>query len=183
MNKKIKIYLIAGKAQSGKDTVAKYIKKICNEYNLKHINLQYSFYFKNYAKNIISWDGKEETKPREFLQFLGTDLIRKEIDELFFVNRMIEDIKVYSYFFDIITVSDVRFKIEIDLLKKIFKNTYSIQIVRPNMNVFLTEKQKKHRTEIDLVNYKKYDYIITNDKTLIDLEKKVRKTITKDLIK
>ena len=36
----------------------------------------------------------------EFAQELGTDVIRKYIDEDFFINRIIDDIKVYSYYFD-----------------------------------------------------------------------------------
>ena len=35
----------------------------------------------------------EETKPRTLLQQLGTDIIRNNIDNYFFIKRIIEDIK------------------------------------------------------------------------------------------
>lgn len=53
-------------------------------------------YIKEYAKRISDWDGNDETKPRTLLQVLGTDIIRNTIDDKFFINRTIEDIKVYS---------------------------------------------------------------------------------------
>lgn len=105
------IFIISGKAHSGKDTIAKYIKSIENN----TIILSYGSYIKEYAKKISDWDGNEYTKPRELLQELGTNIIRKNINKSFFVNRMIDDIKIYSNFFDVIVISDARFKNESSL--------------------------------------------------------------------
>lgn len=172
-----KIFLISGKAQAGKDTTAGFIKKNLELKGLKVINLQYSSYIKEYAKKISGWDGREETKPRELLQILGTDIIRKELGSDFFVKKLVEDIKVYSYFFDIITISDVRLKIEIDIPRNKFNNIYAIRIVRPNFDNGLSEEQKKHQTEIDLDDYDKFDYVLINDGTISDLDKKVSKML------
>lgn len=172
----MKVYMICGKARHGKDTIASMIKKIYEEKNMKIINLQYTSYIKEYAKNIVSWDGNEETKPRTLLQELGTT-IRNEINPLFFVNRMIEDIKVYSYYFDAVTVSDVRIKREIDIPKDNLDNVVAIKIVRPNFDNGLSETEKKHLTEVDLDNYDNFDYEIINDGSLEDLEKEVRKMV------
>ncbi|MDD4718728.1 MAG: alanine--tRNA ligase [Bacilli bacterium] len=182
-NTQPKIYIISGKARNGKDTVANIIKTISEENKLKHLNLQYSTYLKQYAQKISDWDGNDETKPRDLLQYLGTDLIRKEIDFLFFVNRMCEDIKVYSKFFDVITISDTRYKVEIDIPKEKFENVFSISVVRPNLESTLTNSQKQHLSEIDLDDYDKYDHVIINDSDLKELENKVRKIIEKDLKK
>ena len=173
----MKIYMIAGKARQGKDTVASMIEKIYKEKNKKIVNLQYSLYIKEYAKVITGWDGREETKPRALLQELGTDIIRKKIDSLFFVKRIIGDIKVYSYYFDVITVSDVRTKVELDYPKQNFDDVIAIKVERPNYDNGLTEEEKKHFTEIDLDDYDKFDYTIVNDGTLEDLEVKVRKMV------
>ncbi len=173
----MKIYIIAGKARYGKDTVAGMLKKIYAERNTKVINLQYSSYTKEYAKKITGWDGSEETKPRSLLQELGTDIIRNKIDSLFFVNRIIGDIKVYSYYFDVITISDARAKVEIDYPKQNFEEVIAVKIDRPNYDNGLTEEEKKHFTEIDLDDYDKFDYTIVNDGTLEDLEVKVRKMV------
>ena len=176
-NRKPLIYLISGKARHGKDTTADMIKNYYEESNKKVITLQYSSYIKEYAKKISNWDGREETKPRELLQQLGTEVIRRNIDSLFFVDAIIKDIKVYSYFFDVIIVSDIRTPEEIDYPKNTFENSYSINVRRTNFEDGLTEEQRKHYTEIALDNYDKFDYIIMNDGSMEDLKNKVEKIL------
>ena len=176
-NRKPLIYLISGKARHGKDTTADMIKNYYEKDNKKVITLQYSSYIKEYAKKISNWDGREETKPRELLQQLGTEVIRRNIDSLFFVDAIIKDIKVYSYFFDVIIVSDIRTPEEIDYPKNTFENSYSINVRRTNFEDGLTEEQRKHYTEIALDNYDKFDYIIMNDGSMEDLKNKVEKIL------
>lgn len=171
--KKPFIFIISGKARHGKDTVAKMIRDAYERIGLNTINLQYSTPIKEYAKKISNWDGSEETKPRELLQTLGTELIRQKIDFLFFVKRMISDIKVYSYFFDIITISDARAKVELDIPKQELKNVIVINVTRPSLESELTASEQKHYTETDLDDYNNFDYKIVNDGTLEDLEEKV----------
>lgn len=173
-NKNPKIIIISGKARAGKDTTASFLKEIYNE---KMISLQYGSYIKEYVKKISNWDGNEETKPRELLQQLGTNIIRKEIDEKFFIKKMIDDIKVYSYFFDIIVISDARFKIEIDDIRDNFSNVISINIERPNFDNGLTEEQKNHPSEIDLDDYNKFDYKLINDGNLENLKEKIERLV------
>ena len=172
-NKNPKIIILSGKARAGKDTTMNFLNEIYNNI----IQLQYGSYIKEYAKKISNWDGSEETKPRELLQQLGTNIIRENIDNKFFVKKMIDDIKVYSYFFDIIVISDARFKIEIDDIKNTFNNVIAVRIERPNFDNGLTLEQKKHPSEIDLDDYNKFDYKLINDGTLEDLKKKVEKLV------
>ena len=167
----MKIFVIAGKARHGKDTVAGYIKDYYA--NKKVINLAYGSYIKEYAKKISDWDGSDETKPRELLQELGTEIIRQKIDKDFFVKRICEDILVYSYYFDIITISDARFPDEIEWPKSKFKNVISIKVVRDGYDTVLSKKEQKHLTEVALDEYNNYDYVIHNDGTLDDLKNKV----------
>lgn len=179
MEKRLKrIIILSGKARSGKDTTAGIINEIYTNKGLKCLNLQYSSYIKEYAKTITNWDGLEETKPRSLLQQLGTDVIRKQIDELFFVKRIIGDIKVYSYYYDIITISDCRAKVEIDIPKTEFDNIFAIRITRPNFDNGLTEEQKKHFTETDLDDYARFDYELINDGTIDDLKNKVNNLLS-----
>ncbi|MBP3461010.1 MAG: hypothetical protein J6K21_01175 [Bacilli bacterium] len=172
-----KIFIISGKARHGKNTVSDIIKEYYESKNMKTINDSYAYYIKDYARRISNWDGSEETKPRELLQQLGTNLIREKIDKLFFINRMIEDLKVFSYFYDIITISDGRFEEELDIIKNKFDNVILIKVDRPNFDNGLTEEQKKHPTETSLDNYKKFDYIIENDSTIEKLKEKVEQVL------
>ncbi len=173
----MKIYVISGKARHGKDTIALDLKEIYEAKGLKVINLAYGSYIKEYAKKISNWDGLEETKPRELLQELGTEVIRKKIDKDFFVRRICEDIKVYSYYFDIITISDARFPNELEWPNKMFDNVINIRVIRNGYDSILSEKEQKHLTEVALDEYNNYDYVIYNDGTLEDLKKKVSEVV------
>ena len=169
------IYIIAGKARHGKDTCASIIDEITEK---KCVNLSLAYTLKDYAKRISNWDGSDETKPRELLQVLGTDIIRKNIDPMFFINRTIEDIKVFGYFYDVVTISDARFKNEIDGFRKNFSKVFVIHVNRPNFDNGLTEEQKNHPTEVDLDDYNNYDYVVENDSTIEALKEKIEKIVS-----
>ncbi len=177
ISKNPKIYILAGKARAGKDTCANYIKEFCEVNNKKFLCLQYSGYLKDYAKKITNWDGKDETKPRQLLIDLGSDLVRGKIDRYMLVNRMIEDLQVMSYFFDVIVISDARLVEELDIPRQRLTNVKAIEIIRPNFENNLTTEQKKSLTEVGLDNYNNYDYKIINDGNLDDLKMKVIKML------
>jgi hypothetical protein len=167
----MKIILIGGKANSGKDSTAEYIDNYYRDKGLDVVNIQIAYYIKMYAKQIAMWDGDNETKPRQLLQDLGTELIRKQIDEYFFIKRILQDIDVYSRYFDVITISDGRMPEEFEEIKKAYPETISLHIIRPGYVSHLTKNQKAHVTEA-LVDTIEYDYDIVNDGTLDDLQKK-----------
>jgi len=168
-----KIFILSGKAQSGKNETAEIIKEIYESQNKKTVVIAYAKYLKDYAKEITNWDGREETKPRELLQQLGVELIKNQIDKNMLINRIKEDIKVYKYFFDVIIISDARFESEIEEIKNENKNVVVIKIEGKENN--LTEQQRSHMTETALDNYNKYDYVIENKTT----KQKLKKQITK----
>ncbi|MBQ2946761.1 MAG: hypothetical protein IJE04_02805 [Bacilli bacterium] len=168
-----KIFIISGKARSGKNEISKIIEKSYS--NKKCITISFGYYIKDYVKRISDWDGSEETKPRDLLQHLGIELVRNKINKRLFIDRILQDIEIFSYFYDIIVVSDVRLLDEITILKKIYPNSTSIRVVRNNYQNNLTEEQKNHLTEIDLDNYNDFDYIIENDDKL---EEKVIKILS-----
>ena len=161
--KDIKLFILSGKAGSGKDTVYSIIKKYYK--NKKVINISFGYYIKDYVKRISSWDGNEKTKPRELLQSFGIDLVKKKIDSKLFIRRILEDIIVFSHFYDIIVVTDVRLLDEIEVLKEKYPKSISIRINRDFDNG-LSDSEKNHITEIALDNYDKFDYVIENDKKL-----------------
>ena len=171
----MKIYVICGKARHGKDTTALAIKSAYSD--KKVINLSYGSYIKEFAKNISDWDGREETKPRVLLQHLGTEVIRNNIDKDFFIKRLCNDIKVYSYYFDVVTISDARFPDEINTPKKLFEDVITIKVVRDNFETNLTSEEQKHSTETALDDFNDYDYVIENNGSIEELEEKVKRIV------
>lgn len=180
LNSEPTIFLISGKARHGKTTIGKYIKEYYENKNIKVTNTLIALYLKIYAEKFFGWDGKEETKPRELLQQLGTDIIRKKLNkEEFFVDRTIEDIDILKHFFNIIIIDDVRFPIEIEKIKSNFKNVVTIKITRKEFESDLSQKQLQHSSETALDNYDNYDYNIENNGSLDELQNKITEILEK----
>ena len=173
----IKVYLICGKARSGKDTIGDMLKSKLEERNHKVCNIQIMRTLKGYLKDYFNWDGTEENKPRTLLQTMGTELIREKLNmPNFHLDRLTEDIKVLSNYFDIFIVDDIRLINEIEEIKKRFSNVTSIGVEKENYISPLTETQEKHITEHDLDNYNDYDYKIIN-RTREELDEEINKII------
>ena len=98
--------------------------------------------------------------------------------ETLFINRMVDDIEIFSCFYDAIIISDVRLKIEIDELRKHYPSLVAVNIFRPNFDNGLTPEQKMHRTEIDLDDYDNFDEKIINT-TLDGLKESARNLYTR----
>ena len=152
------IYLICGKAGSGKNEVASYLAdKLGNA-----VVTGFSKYIKVFALELTDWDGSDGHKPREFLQEMGDNL--RAIDPDFLTKRMKEDIEVYkTQGIENVIISDVRLLREIEYFKN--NKKYHVVTVRVNSLVskrVLTEAQRIHHTETELDKYKDYDYVIDN---------------------
>ena len=167
----MKIIFLGGKANSGKDSSAEFIDEYYRSRGLDVVNIQISYYIKMYAKEIAKWDGDNETKPRQLLQDLGTELIRKQIDENFFIKRILQDIDVYSRYFDIITISDGRLPEEFAAVKLAYPETVTVHVTRPGYSSKLSKDQKAHVTE-SLVDEIEYDLYLVNDGTLEEFQTK-----------
>lgn len=165
-NKDPLIICVCGKAGSGKSSVAKYIFNKYKENKLDVIMSPYTKYLKKYISEITGWNMEDQDKPRELLQKISSDLIKNKLgNKDFFINRQIEDIDIYSYFFDIIIIPDVRFPEEIEILKDKYNNLISIGVIRNDYDNGLSENQKNDITETSLDAYENYDYVLNNDGT------------------
>jgi len=173
----MKIIMIAGKARSGKSTLTSFLIKALEEKNKKPCEVQVGQYIKYYAMKYFGWDGEEETKPRDLLIHLGTDIIRNKIDPNFHINRLVQDIEVLSYFYDTFIVSDVRFPVEIEKVKEKYNDVITVKIERDSEE--LTDSQKANITETALDDFNDYDIVIDNNGTLEDLKNKVPEIIQK----
>ena len=157
----MRIFLIAGRAGSGKNEVAKLIKEYYI-YKLEECAItSYSKYIKNFALELTNWDGTESNKPRDFMQRLGDDM--RKNDPNFLVSNMIKDITIYQKYVENVVISDVRMPNEIEEIKNSFDNVYSFYIVNQFGSSKLTIEQQSHITEVALEDYPDFDYIIAND--------------------
>ena len=105
------------------------------------------------------------------LQEIGTDLVRKNFDDDFWVKSAKSKIeRGTNYVF-----TDTRFPNEINLFKKQFDNTIVIDVIRPPLpfwynDIQLAIENNIHPSEYSLVNSKHLiEYTIINDKDISEL--------------
>ena len=156
----MKIYLVCGKAKSGKNTVSSIMKEYLEKNGEKVCEIQITRTIKGYIKDYFGWDGREETKPRKLLQDLGNKIRNKDIN--FHINRLFEDIEVLEDMFDVFIINDIRFPMEIEKIKDKFKNVEAIGVEMENYVSPLKEDEQKDITEHALDDYDNYDYKIIN---------------------
>ena len=153
----MKVYLIAGKARSGKTKAAYLLKEILESKKHKVVITEYSKYIKLFAKDLLGWDMVSEPKPRKFLQDMGS-YVRKLKKDIYFVERMQEDLHIYEHFVNDVIISDVRMPKELDELKDF--ETIKIKVENSLPNYDLTADESKHETEHALDTYQGFDYVI-----------------------
>ena len=175
-----KIYLITGLARHGKDSIASLLTKFYEENNKKVIYSRAGKYIRYYVMEMTDWDGSEETKPRELLNQIGTDIIRNKLNKSeMLLQRQNDDLEIYSYFYDAIIVPDIRFPREIEAIKEKFNNVITINVLRLNFDSDLTLTEKNHIIENSLQDYDDYDYKIINT-TLEKLASDVKEIYLKE---
>lgn len=114
--------------------------------------------------------------PRKMLQFVGTDLLRNNLNTI--MPGLGNDIFIHHfklwYESEIkknpnlcVVVSDVRFQNEIDFIQKI--GGFVIKINRPSVMT-----NDMHSSEMELQSITTYDYLIENTGTLEDFYYKIR---------
>lgn len=172
----MKVILIAGNAGSGKTSLGKEIVELAKTKNLRALQTEFSKYIKMYTKEILNIT---ENKPRKFLQDMG-EYIRKDLnDTYFFTRRMLEDLRIYEKYFDIVVISDVRLLIELEELIDSIYDVTTILVKNEFAKNDLTEAEKNHITENEFRKYLDYDYIVDNKNNNILLN--AAKTIVEEL--
>ena len=157
----MKVYLISGKAGSGKNEVANIIKKHYVEVGKKAATTEVSKYIKVLAKEILNWNGDESDKPRKFLQDTGYMFRHELFNQDFFINRIIEEASFYEKYLDVLIISDIRLPIEIDTFKAKL-DAVAINVKNEFSKSILTSDEQKHETETALDNYENFDFVLEN---------------------
>ena len=94
---------------------------------------------------------------------MGVEIIKEKLHKNFFlIDRTCEDIEILSTFFDAFIITDGRLIVEFEEFKKRFDNVTTIKIERDDFDNGLSESEKNHITERELVDYTDFDYIVKN---------------------
>ena len=166
----MKVYVIGGKAKSGKNTFGECLREELKSYGYKPCVMHITEPLYTFAKNYFAWDGNENSKPREFLQKMGIEIIQQKLGKKdFLLNRLEEDIEILKEFFDTFIITDARLIHEFEELKKKYPEVVTIKIERNNYDDRLTEEERNHITETELDQYDDFDYIVEN-KMIEDLK-------------
>lgn len=174
----MRLYLISGRARNGKDTMSEMIQKEYEALGKRVCFIQLMRPLKWLLKDYFGWDGSEETKPREKLQKMGTELIRQELGmPYYFIDRLTENIRILERYYDVFLVTDVRLPLEIETLKERFPGSISINIERRGYETTLSQEEQVHYTEVALNGYDKFDYQVEND-SLSGLKEEVKKIVS-----
>ena len=78
----MKVFIIGGTAKSGKNTFGKFLREELKKYGYKPCVMHLTEPLYSYAKNYFSWDERTDEKPREFLQKVGIEIIKENMDLL-----------------------------------------------------------------------------------------------------
>ena len=176
----MKIYVIGGKAKTGKNTLGAYIREASKDYGYKPCVMRITAPLYEYARDYFEWDGNENTKPREFLQKMGIEIIKEKLGKKdFLLNRLVEDIEILQEFFDTFIITDARLVHEFEYLKEKFPDAVAIKLERKNYRDMLNDSERNHITEKDIDNYKDFDYVVEN-KTRLGLKETARKIVSEE---
>lgn len=176
----MKIYVIGGKAKSGKNTLGERIKYHLIEKGHYPCIMRITEPLYNYAKTYFQYNEKIDKKPREFLQNMGIEIIQKKMGKKnFLLNRLFEDIEILNNFFDTFIITDARLINEFKTIKEKYKDAVIIKLERENYNDELTETEKKHITELEIEKYNNYNYLIKNT-SLKQLDKAAKDIVEKE---
>ena len=176
----MKLYVIGGKAKSGKNTFGKLLREELKEYGYKPCVMHLTTPLYSYAENYFEWNENSDEKPREFLQKMGVEIIKEKLGKkTFLLDRLAEDIEILSEFFDTFIIVDARLKKEFDYLTSKYQDVVTIKLERENYESGLSETEKSHITENDLDDYQSFDYLVNNN-GIIGLKEKVKELIKKE---
>ena len=179
----MKVICISGKAQHGKDTTALFLQANLAAAGNKVLIAHYGDQVKHICRDYFGWDGVKDAAGRSLLQYVGTDVIRRQSED-FWVDKVLEVLRFFPNEWDYVLIPDCRFPNEVERVHE-FVTEYGfdschVRVIRHNFDSPLTPEQQAHPSETALDEYDPDQYIL-NDGTLGDLMTTVAK-LAQDLI-
>lgn len=139
---------------------------------------------KDVAREKYGWDGSKKGNGRAVLDLVGK-LLRKAEPECLIDNILDKLIEKNPANGEVILITDVRLKPELEALKKLdgkdgFKVlTVRIESQRAHVKNMPTKEQQRSYTETDLDHVTDWDYVIENNGTPVDFSNKIFKFLKK----
>lgn len=174
----MKVILISGHAQNGKDTVASFLGSELTESGKRVLVAHYADLLKYICKTFFNWDGAKDEKGRQLLQYVGTDVIREECPS-YWVDFIIDMLEFFGNNWDYVLIPDTRFPNEVERIAERFDSVH-LRVVRNNFVSPLTKEQQMHPSETALDNFEP-DVLIYNDGSIQDLKETIHHLISEAL--
>ena len=163
----MKVILISGKAQHGKDTTAVFLKAYLERHKKRVLIAHYGDLVKYVCKTYFGWDGQKDEAGRSLLQRVGTDVIREQ-DENFWVAFVCQMLQFFYGEWDYVLIPDCRFHNEVEWVKSMRDvlpdlEVHHVRLYRPGFDNGLTPEQKRHPSETALDEYGAQSWIGNRD--------------------
>ena len=169
----MKVILISGKAEAGKDSTFDILKNLVPE-SSKILRMAYGDYVKDTAKQLWGWDGQKDEKGRALLQWWGTEYVRARHPD-FWAETIVRLARVIKDEVDYLVITDVRFPNEIIAWDENEFDRVTVRVKRPGHKNKLTRKQRKHISETALDDWS-FDVVLIA-KDLTELQNKIQKMV------
>lgn len=175
----MKVILISGKAQNGKDTVAGLIRDTLTADNHRVLITHYADLLKYICQTYFGWDGNKDEKGRQMLQYVGTDVIRQKNPSMW-VDFVAMILKYFHNHWDYVIIPDCRFPNEVTTMIQNGFDTLHLRVIRHGFKSPLTQEQQNHPSETALDNMPP-DFFIENKGTLKELKLKITNWVKENL--
>lgn len=162
------IIAISGKARNGKDTFANLLKDALEEDGSSVLIAHYADAVKYVCRTFFGWDGVKDEYGRSLLQYVGTDIVRKQQPD-FWVKFLSDILCMFSDEWEYVLIPDVRFPNEIEYMRRAGFPVTHLRVTRPGFDNGLSEQQKSHPSETALDDCMP-DAVIYNSGSLEDLK-------------
>ena len=178
------IFIVSGKAQSGKDEFCKVATPYLSSRHFKCAQLAFADEVKRVARE-FGWGGVKNEKGRSLLQWVGDG--GRQFDPDIWIKKLLfklcEKYCNSLYYLeadnDVLFITDARYPNEIDRVREWAQendgvSVHAVRVTRTlDFDNGLTPEQKMNTSETALDDYVNYDYMIANIGTLEDYHKKI----------
>ena len=168
----MKVICISGKARHGKDTLAGMLNEQLTAKGYRVLTTHFGDLVKYICEKFFNWDGTKDEKGRTLLQYVGTDVVRKQRPS-YWTDFVVSVLELFPNEWDYVLIPDCRFPNEVECFIEHGMDTTLIRINRPNFVSNLTPEQLKHPSETTMDDYPPNLYVI-NDGTLKDLSNSIK---------